>query len=219
MSTRLQGIGMTSQRTRERLINRLRERGIRNQAVLNVMRDTPRHIFVDEALASRAYEDDALPIGHGQTISQPFIVARMTEALLLNARIGSVLEVGTGSGYQTAILAQLVEKVFTVERIQALQLKARSHLRELRLTNVKFKHDDGNLGWREFGPYDGIIVTAAAQDIPHELLEQLAVGGCMLIPCGKNVQVLRRICRGEDGSFVEEELSDVHFVPLLGGVR
>lgn len=219
MNTRLQGIGMTSQRTRERLINRLQERGIRNQAVLCAMRNTPRHIFVDEALASRAYEDDALPIGHGQTISQPFIVARMTEALLLNTQMNRVLEVGTGSGYQTAILAQLVEQVFTVERIQALQLKARTRLRELRLTNVKFKHDDGSLGWQEFDPYDGIIVTAAAQDIPHELLEQLSVGGCMLIPCGKNVQVLRRICREADSSFVEEELSDVHFVPLLGGVR
>jgi len=217
MNTRLQGIGMTSQRTRERLVKRLAERGIKNSLVLEAICNTPRHIFVDEALASRAYEDDALPIGHGQTISQPYTVARMTEALLSHDGIKNVLEIGTGSGYQTAILAQLVEQVFTVERIQALQLKARSRLRELKLKNVKYKYDDGNLGWREHAPFDGIIVTAAPERIPEELLEQLAIGGCMLIPCGKDNQVLRQIRREED-EFVEEELSGVHFVPLLGGV-
>ncbi len=218
MNMRLQGIGMTSQRTRERLVKRMQERGIKSDAVLNVMRNTPRHIFVDEALASRAYEDDALPIGHGQTISQPFIVARMTEALLSHSGIKSVLEIGTGSGYQTAILAQLVDQVFTVERIQALQLKARSRLRELKLRNVKYKYDDGTDGWREHAPFDGIIVTAAAESIPEELLDQLSIGGCMLIPCGKNVQMLRQI-RREEGGYIEEELNGVHFVPLLGGVR
>ena len=217
MNTRLQGIGMTSQRTRERLVKRMQDRGIKNDAVLNVMRNTPRHIFVDEALASRAYEDDALPIGHGQTISQPFVVARMTEALLSHSGLKSVLEIGTGSGYQTAILAQLVDRVFTVERIQALQLKARSRLRELKLRNVKYKHDDGIDGWREQAPFDGIIVTAAPESIPEKLLDQLAIGGSMLIPCGKNVQMLRQIRREEDG-YVEEELNGVHFVPLVGGI-
>ena len=218
MNVRLQGIGMTSQRTRERLVRRLQDKGIQSIDVLDVMRNTPRHIFVDEALASRAYEDDALPIGHGQTISQPYIVARMTEVLLANSEMKSVLEIGTGSGYQTAILAQLSEQVYTVERIQALQLKARSRLRELKLKNVKYKYDDGNLGWRERAPFDAIIVTAAPENIPEELLQQLDIGGSMLIPCGKNVQVLRHIRREEDG-FIEEALTGVHFVPLLGGTR
>lgn len=218
MSLRLQGIGMTSQRTRERLVKRLMEKGIRNSAVLNVIRSTPRHIFVDEALASRAYEDDALPIGHGQTISQPYIVARMTEILLDSGVKNKVLEIGTGSGYQTAILAQLVNEVFSVERIQALQLKARSRLRELKLRNVKYKYDDGTLGWPDNGPYDGILVTAAPQKIPEELLNQLSVGGCMLIPCGRGeTQTLRKITREHDG-FVDEALNDVLFVPMLGGI-
>jgi len=218
MNLRHQGIGMTSQRTRERLVKRLMERGIRNTEVLDVMRHTPRHIFVDEALASRAYEDDALPIGHGQTISQPYIVARMTEALLESGPQKKILEIGTGSGYQTAILARLADEVFSVERIQALQLKARSRLRELKIRNVKYKYDDGTLGWPEHGPYDGILVTAAPEKVPEELLNQLSIGGCMLIPCGGgDAQVLRKITREEDG-FVEQALNGVLFVPMLGGV-
>ncbi|MDH5256772.1 MAG: protein-L-isoaspartate(D-aspartate) O-methyltransferase, partial [Gammaproteobacteria bacterium] len=153
MNVRLQGIGMTSQRTRERLAKRLQDNGIYNSQVLDVIKKTPRHIFVDEALSSRAYEDTALPIGHGQTISQPYIVARMTEALLADGPREKVLEIGTGSGYQTAVLAQLVNQVYSVERIQALQIKARARLREMRLSNVKFKYDDGTLGWLENAPY------------------------------------------------------------------
>lgn len=208
---------MTSQRTRERLVQRLRERGIADEQVLAVMGKTPRHIFVDEALASRAYEDTALPIGFGQTISQPYIVARMTEALLNGRRLQKVLEIGTGSGYQSAILAQLVDEVFTVERIQGLQQRARQRMRELRLTNVRYKYDDGNLGWAEQGPFDGIIVTAAPLEIPHSLLQQLAQNGRMLIPAGEaGAQVLRLITHTEDG-FVEEILHEVSFVPMLGG--
>jgi len=218
MNSRLQGIGMTSKRTRERLVSRLRENGIRNETVLNVMGNTPRHIFVDEALATRAYEDTALPIGFGQTISQPYIVARMTEALLADGPLKKVLEIGTGSGYQTAVIAQLAERVFSVERINALQLKARARLRELRLTNIRYKHDDGIWGWPEQGPYDGIIVTAAPVEIPEQLLRQLAIGGRMIIPSGDNGnQLLRLITRTEEAC--EEQLLDcVAFVPLVDGV-
>ena len=219
MNTRLQGIGMTSQRTRERLVNRLREKGIVDEKVLEVIRNIPRHIFVDEALATRAYEDTALPISHGQTISQPFTVARMTEALLQGRQPRNVLEIGTGSGYQTAILASLIEQVYSVERIQALQLKARARLRELKFRNIKFKHDDGNLGWHEQGPFDAIIVTAAPVQVPDELLLQLAVGGRMVIPAGNaGSQVLRVFDRDID-CFNESQLNGVQFVPLLNGVK
>lgn len=218
MNSRLLGIGMTSKRTRERLVSRLREKGIQNEKVLNVIGNTPRHIFVDEALATRAYEDTALPIGHGQTISQPYTVARMTEVLLANQSVNRVLEIGTGSGYQTAILAQLAEQVFSVERIQTLQYKARSRLRELRLSNIRFKHDDGTMGWSEQGPFDGIIVTAAPQNIPEQLLRQLSLGGRMVIPTGDaGNQLLRLILRDEEG-FEEYLLDGVEFVPLLDGV-
>ena len=218
MNVRLQGIGMTSQRTRERLAKRLQENGIQNSDVLDVIRKTPRHIFVDEALASRAYEDTALPIGHGQTISQPYIVARMTEALLANGPRKKVLEIGTGSGYQTAILAQLVDQVYSVERIQALQLKARARLREMRLSNVKYKYDDGTMGWPEKAPFDGIIVTAAPKHIPDQLLMQLDIGGRMVIPAGDDGgQVLRLITRDDEG-YEEQILDGVVFVPLLDGV-
>ena len=218
MNSRLQGIGMTSQRTRERLAKRLQDKGIASLEVLDVIRRTPRHIFVDEALASRAYEDTALPIGHSQTISQPYIVARMTEALLADGPRKKVLEIGTGSGYQTAVLAQLIEQVYSVERIQALQIKARARLREMRLSNVKYKYDDGTLGWIENAPYDGIIVTAAPKCIPDQLLMQLAVGGRMLIPAGDDGgQVLRLITREEEG-YQETVLDGVQFVPLLDGV-
>lgn len=219
MNVRLQGIGMTSQRTRERLAKRLQDNGIYNSQVLDVIKKTPRHIFVDEALSSRAYEDTALPIGHGQTISQPYIVARMTEALLADGPREKVLEIGTGSGYQTAVLAQLVNQVYSVERIQALQIKARARLREMRLSNVKFKYDDGTLGWLENAPYDGIIVTAAPKSIPDQLLMQLAIGGRMLIPAGDDGgQVLRLITRDKEG-YVEQILDGVQFVPLLDGVN
>ncbi|MDH3327061.1 MAG: protein-L-isoaspartate(D-aspartate) O-methyltransferase [Gammaproteobacteria bacterium] len=219
MNLRLQGIGMTSQRTRERLAKRLQDNGIEDAQVLDVIRKTPRHIFVDEALASRAYEDTALPIGHGQTISQPYIVARMTEALLADGPRKKVLEIGTGSGYQTAVLAQLIDQVFSVERIQALQTKARARLREMRLSNVKYKYDDGTLGWPEHASYDGIIVTAAPKSIPDQLLMQLAIGGRMLIPAGDDGgQVLRLITRDNKG-YEEKILDGVQFVPLLDGVN
>ena len=222
VSPRHQGIGMTSKRTRERLVSRLREKGIHNEKVLNVMGNTPRHIFVDEALATRAYEDTALPIGFGQTISQPYIVARMTEALFANVAetgpLKKVLEIGTGSGYQTAILAQMAEQVYSVERIKDLQFKARARLRDLRLNNVRYKHDDGTWGWPEQGLFDGIIVTAAPVEIPEQLLRQLAIGGRMLIPSGDDgKQLLRLITRNEE-EYVEELLDGVAFVPLLDGV-
>lgn len=212
------GIGMTSQRTRERLVQRLRAQGVVNESVLGVMRSTPRHIFVDEALASRAYEDTALPIGFAQTISQPYSVARMTEILLACARpVKKVLEIGTGSGYQTAVLSQLVENVFTVERIQALQSKARQRMRELNLKNVRFKFDDGNLGWSEHGPFDGIIVTAAPIGVPQALLEQLAPGGRLVIPAGVGGSQKLRCIDFVDGEYSEELVENVVFVPMLEG--
>ena len=179
----LRGIGMTSQRTRDRLVQRLREHGIADERVLAVIGEAPRHIFIDEALAHRAYEDTALPIGHGQTISQPFIVALMTQTLLNRPR-ERVLEIGTGSGYQTTVLAALVKRVFTVERIQPLIERARERFRALKLRNIRVKYDDGNMGWADQGPFDGIIVTAAARNVPDALLEQLDVGGRMVIPVG-----------------------------------
>ncbi|TDY00142.1 protein-L-isoaspartate(D-aspartate) O-methyltransferase [Thiohalophilus thiocyanatoxydans] len=212
------GIGMTSQRTRDRLIERLREKGITNEAVLEVMRRTPRHIFVDEALATRAYEDTALPIGSGQTISQPYIVARMTEVLLGAGSPQRVLEVGTGCGYQTAILAQLVEKVFTVERIAPLLQRARNLLYELRLSNVRYQHSDGNWGWQAHAPYDGIIVTAAPQNVPPELLGQLGDGGRLVIPTGGQGQIQRlRLITRQGDEFNETLLESVSFVPLVQG--
>ena len=213
-----QGIGMTSQRTRERLIQRLREKGIRDLSVLEAMRNTPRHIFVDEALASRAYEDTALPIGLGQTISQPYTVARMTEALMQDHQPETVLEIGTGSGFQCAILAQLVRRVYSVERIEALQLQARQRLRELGLRNVRLKHSDGGIGWPEYGPFDGIMVTAAPTGLPQSLLEQLAVGGRLILPLQREQgQVMLRITRTMEG-YQQEHLEAANFVPLQGGV-
>jgi protein-L-isoaspartate(D-aspartate) O-methyltransferase len=212
----LKGIGMTSQRTRNRLINRLRDQGIQDERVLDAMLEVPRHIFIDEALSHRAYEDSSLPIGFNQTISQPYIVARMTESLMANGPLEKVLEIGTGSGYQTAVLSRLVTRIYTVERIQGLHERARQTLRRLDIRNVSFKYDDGNIGWPEQGPFDGIIVTAAPRHIPEELLQQLAVGGRMLIPVGDASQQLKLIARDDDG-FTEETLEDVNFVPLLGG--
>ena len=215
---RRSGIGMTSARTRERLVQRLKDNGIRDQRVLDRIRETPRHLFVDEALESRAYEDTALPIGNGQTISQPWVVARMTEALLAGRSLDKVLEVGTGCGYQTTVLAPLVNKVFTVERINALLVRARQRFRELGLRNVRAKHSDGSWGWPEHGLYDGILVTAAPEEIPPGLLEQLADGGRMIIPVGPaGRQELTLIER--KGTVYERSVIDhVAFVPLLGGV-
>ena len=209
---------MTSQRTRDRLVDRLRNKGIKNERVLEVMRTTPRHIFVDEAMAHRAYEDTALPIGHGQTISQPYIVARMTEILLEGGIPDVVLEVGTGSGYQSAILSRLVPKVYTVERISALLQKAREAHRKLGLLNVYSKHSDGSWGWEPNAPYAAIMVTAAPQSVPPSLLEQLAVGGRLVIPVGTKdgVQQLKLYVRTDEG--IEESTKEsVRFVPLPDG--
>lgn len=218
MSQHIQGIGMTSQRTRDRLVQRLREGGIRNERVLEVIRTTPRHMFIDEALAHRAYEDTALPIGHGQTISQPYIVARMTEIIVENGVPEKVLEVGTGSGYQSAVLARLVPRVYTVERINALLMKARVAHRALRLMNIYTKHSDGSWGWPENSPYPAIMVTAAPEQVPESLLEQLSVGGRMVIPVGSlsGAQTLKLITRTDEG-FEEQTLNAVRFVPLLDG--
>ncbi|OQW71581.1 MAG: protein-L-isoaspartate O-methyltransferase [Proteobacteria bacterium ST_bin11] len=218
MSRRIQGIGMTSRRTRERMISRLREQGISNSSVLAAMSDTPRHIFVDEALESRAYEDTALPIGHNQTISQPYIVAKMTELLLEKGRLGNVLEIGTGCGYQTAILSKLVVQLYSVERIAPLMKKARDTLWELNIKTVGFKHSDGGWGWPEHAPYNGILAAAAPAEIPEALLEQMAVGGVMVIPVGlEGMQELHRITRTEYG-FEDEVIERVSFVPFLSGV-
>lgn len=217
MSIDIQGIGMTSQRTRDRLVARLKEEGIQNEDVLKVISSTPRHLFVDEALASRAYEDTALPIGHGQTISQPYVVARMTEALLAGGTMKRVLEVGTGSGYQTAILSQLVEQLFTVERIEPLLERARKILFDLKLRNIRFRLTDGTWGWSQHAPYDGIIVTAAPEEVPQALKEQLNDGGRLVIPSGQQgTQRLLLITRNGD-EFEEQLLDWVSFVPLVKG--
>ncbi|WP_336368512.1 protein-L-isoaspartate(D-aspartate) O-methyltransferase [Marinobacter sp. C2H3] len=216
MSAQLQGIGMTSRRTRMRLIQRLREAGIASERVLDAMADLPRHIFLDEALAHRAYEDTALPIGYGQTLSQPYIVARMTE-FLEQHQPRRVLELGTGSGYQTALLCRLFPEVYSVERIKPLQDRARDRLRQLGVRNAMLRHADGGMGWPEKAPFDGIIVTAAPSEIPHELLDQLADGGVLIAPVGDEHQVLVEVTRHGD-AFERRELEPVRFVPLLGGV-
>lgn len=216
----MQGVGMTSLRTRERLIQRLCDQGVTNMKVLDVMLNTPRHIFLDEALSHRAYEDTALPIGHGQTISQPYIVARMTEILLGAAgnKLNKVLEVGTGSGYQTSILAQLVPNVYSVERIKPLQDKARERFRQMGLRNIQLRHADGGFGWPEAGPYDGILSTAAPQAVPDDLLAQLAPGGVLVIPVGGREQQLHLILRdAETDKFITQILEPVKFVPFLSG--
>lgn len=217
MATVRQGIGMTSSRTRERLIQRLKEQGIADPRVLELIRTTPRHLFVDEALASRAYEDTALPIGQGQTISQPYIVARMTEALFAAGPLESVLEVGTGCGYQTAILAHLAPTVYSVERINALLIGARRRLRELRLHTVKLKHADGGWGWPEHAPYAGIIVTAAPETVPEELLHQLADGGRLVIPVGPAGEQELLLLVRQGNTVSRQSLGRVSFVPLLSG--
>jgi protein-L-isoaspartate(D-aspartate) O-methyltransferase len=217
MTTRLSGIGMTSARTRERLVQRLREAGIRDAAVLDVIGKIPRHLFVDEALASRAYEDTALPIGHSQTISQPYIVARMTELLLADGA-RRVLEIGTGSGYQTAILCALTQEVYSVERIEPLHKRARRCLQELGYRNFRLKLSDGSDGWPDYAPYDAILVTAAAADVPVALLAQLAPGGRLLIPVGNSArQELLSIRQTAEG-VVREHIELVNFVPLVQDV-
>jgi protein-L-isoaspartate(D-aspartate) O-methyltransferase len=214
---RLSGIGMTSARTRDRLVQRLREQGVANPAVLDRVRNVPRHIFVDEALGSRAYEDTALPIGFGQTISQPYIVARMTEALLESGANDNVLEVGTGCGYQTAILAPLVARLQTIERIGPLLARARLRLKELGIRNVRFRHGDGTLGWKTHAPFDAILVAAAPLTVPEALIKQLKVGGRLLVPIGpEGQQELVRFTRREQ-RVERESLGNVAFVPLLGG--
>jgi protein-L-isoaspartate(D-aspartate) O-methyltransferase len=215
---RFAGIGMTSARTRDRLVQRLRDQGITNLSVLDRIRNVPRHIFVDEALSSRAYEDTALPIGFGQTISQPYIVARMTEALLEGGPLGKVLEIGTGCGYQTAILGPLVERIFSVERIEALFKRARALLKELEIRNARLKYGDGVKGWKTQAPFDGILIAAAPLTLPESLIEQLAIGGRLIVPVGpEGEQKLMRLTRREQG--VERRvLGSVSFVPLLGGV-
>jgi protein-L-isoaspartate(D-aspartate) O-methyltransferase len=208
---------MTSARTRDRLVERLKDQGIRSEAVLNQIRNVPRHLFVDEALSSRAYEDTALPIGQGQTISQPYIVARMTEALLDGFTGETVLEIGTGCGYQTTVLAPLVKKIYTVERLRDLMVKTRNRLRQLDIYNVQFRPGDGWEGWPKYAPYDGIIVTAAAPEIPEKLLRQLAPGGRMIIPVGPaGCQDLLQVTRRND-HFEQVSLGAVSFVPLVHG--
>ena len=218
MTIRLSGIGMTSARTRERLVQRLRETGIRDAAVLEAIGKLPRHLFMDEALASRAYEDTALPIGHGQTISQPYIVARMTELLLADGA-RRVLEIGTGSGYQTAVLCALTQEVYSVERIEPLHKSARRCLQELGYRNFRLKLSDGSDGWPEYAPYDAILVTAAAAEVPAALLAQLAPAGRLLIPVGNVARQELLSIRQTANGIVREQIELVNFVPLIQDLR
>jgi len=212
-----QGIGMTSQRTRERLVEMLRGLGVQDVRVLEVMRSTPRHLFLDEALAHRAYEDKSLPIGHNQTLSRPYTVARMSELLLASCPAKKVLEIGTGSGYQTCILAQLVPKVLTMERIEPLLNRARHRLQAMDIDNVVYKHGDGYEGWPAREPFDGIIVTAAPSTVPQALQWQLAEGGCMIIPVGDDDQCLLKITRSGN-HFSKQKIEAANFVPLVNGL-
>ena len=215
---KIMGSGMTSMRTRSRLIDRLREQGIHNEHVLDAILETPRHIFIDDALAHKAYEDTALPIGHNQTISQPYIVARMTE-LLMEVSPRKVLELGTGSGYQTAVLSQLVEQIFSIERIKPLVVKAQQRIKFLGIDNVRFFHSDGTMGYAEQGPFDAILSAAAPLDVPQDLKQQLVIGGRMILPVGdETLQHLVQIDRTADG-FIETKIEVVNFVPMLHGTK
>lgn len=217
LNPQFKGIGFTSQRTRNRMIERLVEQGITNTKVLEALRNLPRHLFVDEALSHRAYEDTALPIGLGQTLSQPYIVARMTE-LLLEKNPNKVLEIGTGSGYQCAVLGCLVESVWSVERLDPLLEKARQRLKELKLNNVKLRHADGNFGLANEAPFDAILVTAAPKEVPTSLFEQLAEGGRLIIPVGDEQQMLS-IFDKQEGEIIQTDIEPVRFVPLLSGAN
>jgi protein-L-isoaspartate(D-aspartate) O-methyltransferase len=212
------GIGMTSQRTRMRMVERLRGQGIRDEVVLGALSEVPRHLFVDEALASRAYEDIALPLGFGQTISSPYTVARMTELARAGSVLGKVLEIGTGCGYQAAVLSRIAREVYSIERLSALLVKAREHFRQMRVSNVRLRHGDGQAGMPEVAPYDAILVSAAARHVPRTLLEQLEVGGRMVLPMahagGQRLCVIERCVNG----YVEKKMDAVKFVPLLPGV-
>ncbi len=209
---------MTSLRTRRRLINRLREQGIGNEVILTVMEKTPRHLFLDEALAHKAYEDTALPIGQNQTISQPFIVALMTEMLLAaDLKVKKVLEVGTGCGYQSAVLAQLVGWVFSIERIGSMQQQAQELLPKLGYHNISYLNADGFVGWESNQPFDGILVTAAPRDVPEKLLEQLALGGRLVIPVGDDLSQRLRVITRTPSGFDEQLREAVRFVPMLDG--
>jgi protein-L-isoaspartate(D-aspartate) O-methyltransferase len=214
----LTGIGMTSQRTRARMIERLREQGISDNRVLHAMGLVPRHIFLEQALANRAYDDTALPLGFGQTISQPYVVARMIELLIGGRELGKTLEIGAGCGYQAAILGVLSKQVFAVERIAPLLVRARVNLKQLRLSHIRLKHADGNLGLPEAAPFDTIILAAAAASVPRSLLGQLAPGGRLVMPLGSVAQVISLIERNESG-FTETRFDAVRFVPLLPGVE
>ena len=218
MNRHVAGIGMTSQRTRTRMIDRLREQGIRDEHVLAAIAAVPRHVFVEEALASRAYEDTALPLGFSQTISQPYIVARMIEVLRSGRELGKTLEIGAGCGYQAAVLAQLTDEVYAVERIEPLLAKAKLNMRAIQQFKVRLKHADGNLGLPEAAPFDTIIVAAAALRVPNALLQQLALGGRMLLPLGAGDQYLLLVERRAEG-YVETRLDGVRFVPLLSGLE
>ena len=216
MNTDIQGIGMTSQRTRMRLVERLSDEGIQRPEVLDAIANVPRHIFLDEALSHRAYEDTALPIGHQQTLSQPYVVARMTE-MLLAAGATRILELGTGSGYQAAILAYLGKEVYSIERIGGLHRQARERLQRLGYRNASLRLGDGSQGWPEAAPFDGMILTAAPGDVPAALYDQLADGGSIVAPLGRGTQMLTVITRnGEE--FERREMESVRFVPVLGGV-
>ena len=212
-----QGIGMTSQRTRERLIQRLMDQGITRFEVLEAIRSVPRHLFVDEALAHRSYEDTALPIGYGQTLSQPYVVARMSELALAQGRPKKVLELGSGSGYQTAILASLVDEICAIERIKPLLERARKQLRALRVRNVRLRHGDGLDGWASESPFDLILGAAAPEHLPTQLLEQLAPGGRLILPVGGERQQLMMVTATPEG-YVEEVIEEVNFVPMVRGV-
>ncbi len=217
MSIQHSGIGMTSQRTRMRMVERLRQQGIRDEIVLSVMGEVPRHLFVDEALAHRAYEDISLPIGFGQTISNPHTVARMTELARAAGDLNKVLEIGTGCGYQCAVLARVAKEVHSVERLVQLTAKARKHLRDARVTNVRLRHGDGHAGVPTAAPFDVIVMTAAATHVPKALLEQLKVGGKMIFPMVKgakqHLSVIERTAQG----YTEKKMDEVNFVPLLPG--
>lgn len=218
MSKQHSGIGMTSQRTRMRMVERLRTQGIRDEIVLGVLGEVPRHLFVDEALASRAYEDISLPLGFGQTISSPYTVARMTELARGGGALNKVLEIGTGCGYQAAVLSRLAKEVYSIERLALLLAKARKHFRELRVANVRLRHGDGHVGMPEVAPFDAIIMSAAATHVPRDLLDQLNVGGRMILPIARNHE--QRLCvieRSANG-YIEKKMDVVKFVPLLPGV-